>query len=223
MCHDAPAARGAVFDLDGTLADTIADIAWAMDTVLARHGCPPCATDDYRRFIGHGGRDLVTRALPADRQGLADAVLREFRGLYQDHLCDRTRPYPGVPELLDRLTERGVRLAVLSNKAEAGTREVVARLFAAWPFAAVLGEADDRPKKPDPTAALLIAERLGLPPARCVLVGDSASDVETARRAGMVGVGALWGYRGRADLEAAQPHALIAAPADLLGVLDGLD
>ena len=194
-----------------------------MDTVLARHGCPPCATDDYRRFVGNGGRELVTRALPPDRQGLADVVLQEFRELYQDHLCDRTRPYPGVPELLDRLTARGVPLAVLSNKAEAGTRDVVARLFGAWSFVEVLGEVDDRPKKPDPTAALLIAARLGLPPARCVLVGDSAGDLETAHRAGMIGVGALWGYRSRADLAAAHPDALIAAPLDLLGVLDGLD
>jgi len=194
-----------------------------MDTVLARHGCPPCATDDYRRFVGNGGLELVTRALPPERQDLAGVVLREFRELYQEHLCDRTRPYPGVAELLDQLTARGVPLAVLSNKAEEGTRDVVARLFGAWSFAAVLGEVDDRPKKPDPTAALLIASRFGLAPARCVLVGDSAGDMLTARRAGMVGVAALWGYRARADLEAAQPHALIAAPLDLLGVLDGLD
>jgi len=193
-----------------------------MDAVLARHGCPPCATDDYRRFVGNGGHELVTRALPRDRQGLADVVLREFRELYQDHLCDRTHAYPGVAELLDRLTARGTRLAVLSNKAEAGTREVVARLLGAWSFAAVLGEVDDRPKKPDPTAALLIARALGLPPARCVLVGDSAGDMLTAQRAGMIGVAALWGYRSRADLEAATPHALIAAPLDLLAVLDGL-
>jgi phosphoglycolate phosphatase len=191
-----------------------------MDSVLARHGCPPCATDDYRRFVGNGGHELVTRALPRDRQGLADVVLPEFRELYQDHLCDRTRAYPGVAELLDRLAARGMRLAVLSNKAEAGTREVVARLFGAWSFAEVLGEVDDRPKKPDPTAALLIARALGLPPARCVLVGDSAGDMLTAHRAGMIGVAALWGYRARADLEAAKPHALIAAPLDLLGVLD---
>jgi phosphoglycolate phosphatase len=194
-----------------------------MDTALRRHGCPPCTTEDYRRAVGNGGYELVTRSLPADRQHLADVVLRDFRALYQDHLCDRTRPYPGVTELLDQLAARGVPLAVLSNKAEEGTREVVARLFGAWSFAAVLGEVADRPKKPDPTAALLIAERLGLAPARCVLVGDSAGDMLTARRAGMVGVAALWGYRGRADLEAAQPHALIAAPQELLGVLGGLD
>ena len=194
-----------------------------MDTVLARHGCPPCSVDDYRRFVGNGGHELVTRALPPERQDLAAAVLRDFRDLYQDHLCDRTRAYPEVPELLDRLTARGVRLAVLSNKAEEGTREVVARLLGAWSFAAVLGEKEGRPKKPDPAGALIIAGQLGLPPARCVLVGDSAGDLETARRAGMTGVGVLWGYRSRADLAAAQPYALIAAPLDLLGVLDGLD
>jgi phosphoglycolate phosphatase len=193
-----------------------------MDTVLARHGCPPCATEDYQRFVGNGGRDLVARALPPERLDLVDVVLREYRDLYQEHLCDRTRPYPGVPELLDGLVTRGVRLAVLSNKAEAATREVVARLLGTWPFVEVCGERDDRPKKPDPTAALLIAGSIGLPPARCVLVGDSAGDLETARRAGMIGVGALWGYRSRADLEAARPHTLIAAPLDLLGVLDGL-
>ena len=193
-----------------------------MDTVLARHGCPPCAVEDYRRFVGNGGRELVTRALPRDRQDLADTVLREFRDTYQGHLCVRTRPYPGVPELLDRLTERGVRLAVLSNKMQEGTEAVVKGLFGKWSFGAVLGEAEGRPKKPDPTAALLVAAQLGLPPARCVLVGDSAGDMQTAHRAGMIPVGALWGYRSRADLEAARPHALIARPSDLLGVLDGL-
>lgn len=193
-----------------------------MDTVLARHGCPPCAVDDYRRFVGNGGRELVTRALPRERQDLADTVLREFRDTYHGHICDRTRPYPEVPELLDRLTARGVRLAVLSNKIEEGTRQLVAALFGQWPFEAVLGELEGRPKKPDPTAALHIAEQLGLPPARCVLVGDSAGDLQTANRAGMIGVGALWGYRSRADLEAARPHALIARPLELLGVLDGL-
>ena len=193
-----------------------------MDTVLRRHGCPPCAVEDYRRFVGNGGRELVTRALPGDRQDLADTVLREFRDTYQDHLCVRTRPYPEVPELLDRLTARGVPLAVLSNKMQEGTEEVVARLFGRWSFAAVLGEQEGRPKKPDPAGALLAAAGLGLPPARCVLVGDSAGDLQTARRAGMIGVGALWGYRSRADLEAAPHHALIARPLDLLGVLDGL-
>jgi phosphoglycolate phosphatase len=193
-----------------------------MDTVLARHGCPPCSVEAYRRFVGNGGRELVTRALPPDRQDLADTVLRDFRDTYNGHLCVRTRPYPEVPELLDRLAARGVRLAVLSNKMEEGTREVVAQLFGRWSFGAVLGELEGRPKKPDPAGALLAADQLGLPPARCVLVGDSAGDLQTARRAGMIGVGALWGYRSRADLEAAQPHALIARPLDLLDVLDGL-
>jgi phosphoglycolate phosphatase len=194
-----------------------------MDTVLARHGCPPCAVDAYRRFVGNGGRELVTRALPADRQDLADTVLREFRETYQGHLCVRTRPYAEVPELLDRLMARGVRLAVLSNKMQDGTEEVVRSLFRKWAFGAVYGELEGRPKKPDPTGALLIARDLGLPPARCLLVGDSAGDLQTAHRAGMIGVGALWGYRSRADLEAAPHRALIARPLDLLGVLDQLD
>jgi len=224
VAKNAPGPRAieaVIFDLDGTLADTIADIAQAMDTALTRHGAQPRTLEEYKRFVGNGGRELVMRALPPEKHDHVEAVLAEFRARYAEHIVEHTRPFPGVPAMLDGLQAMGIRCAVLSNKAEGMTREIVARLFGAWRFEEVLGEAEGRAKKPDPEGALLIARRLGVSPSDCVVVGDSDNDILTARRAGMRAVGVLWGYRDRSIIEASQPDAVISRPEDLLDVLRG--
>jgi phosphoglycolate phosphatase len=209
-----------VFDLDGTLADTLRDVAEAMNRALAAHGMPPHPPAHYRALIGGGARDLVTKIVPPDAgsQAQADAVLAAFRSDYWGRLIVHTRAYPGIDELLAELARRGLKLAVLSNKPDAPTREIVRALFSGVPFAAVYGERPPLPRKPDPTTALALAQELGVAPERCAFVGDSQVDVSTALAAGMLPVAVLWGFRDRPELEASGARLLIAEPRELLAL-----
>lgn len=212
--------RAVLFDLDGTLVDTLDDIADAMNHALSAHGLPVHDPDAYRDLVGEGVPRLVERALPADRMELHGPVTEALGAWYMDHMLDRSRPYPGVPELLDALAGRGVPMAVLSNKPDRATRWMVERLLGRWPFAAVVGEGET-PRKPDPAGALAIAEGAGIPPAGWLYLGDTSTDMQTAVAAGMWPVGALWGFRGRDELLAHGARALVARPAQVLEALDG--
>ncbi|MEW6220389.1 MAG: HAD family hydrolase [Thermodesulfobacteriota bacterium] len=214
--------RAVIFDLDGTLLDTLADLAAAVNRALAARGLPVHPLDAYRFFVGEGAATLVQRALPAAARGgtLAQEVLASFVEDYGRHWRVTTRPYDGIPELLAALAGRGLALAVLSNKPQDFTRLCVGQFFGDIPFAQVLGEELGRPRKPHPAGALAIASRLGLPPAAFLYLGDTAIDMETARAAGMYGVGALWGFRSRAELEESGARALVASPQELLPLLD---
>ncbi|CAN5191802.1 HAD family hydrolase [soil metagenome] len=213
--------RAVIFDLDGTLADTLDDIADAVNHALACHALPLHSRDVYREIVGEGVTRLVERALPSDRQHLAESVREELGRYYVDHMLDRTEPYPEVPELLDRLTERGVPMAILSNKPETATRWMVDRLFGGWPFTAVAGGADGVPLKPDPAAILAIARAIGVEPARCVYLGDTRTDMETAVAAGMLPAGAAWGFRDRDEILAHGTRVILERQLDLLPILDG--
>jgi phosphoglycolate phosphatase len=208
-----------VFDLDGTLADTLLDISQAMNRALAARAMPQHAPAVYRRLIGGGARELASKVVPADAQAHADAVLAEFRRDYFARPIVHSQPYPGIPELLAALTALRLPLAVLSNKPDAPTRQIVSALFPRVPFVAVYGERPQLPHKPDPQTALALAAELGVAPARCALVGDSQVDVLTAIAAGMVPVAVLWGFRDRPELEASGAAHLISQPAELLEAL----
>jgi phosphoglycolate phosphatase len=210
-----------VFDLDGTLADTLRDVAEAMNRALAARGMPQHPHAHYRALIGGGARDLVSKIVPPDAaaQAQGDAVLAAFRSDYWGRLVVHTRAYPGIDALLAELARRGIKLAVLSNKPDAPTREIVRALFPDVPFAAVYGERPPLPRKPDPATALALAQELGVAPERCALVGDTQVDVSTALAAGMLPVAALWGFRDRPELEASGAKHLIAEPRELLGLL----
>jgi phosphoglycolate phosphatase len=210
-----------LFDLDGTLADTLDDIAASMNWALERNDLNPHPPDAYRELVGEGVGRLVERALPVERQDLHEAVLEDLRAHYTDHMLDRTVPYPGIPELLDELSRRCLPMAVLSNKPEVATRWMMERLFSEWPFAVVAGERPGVPHKPDPEAAIEIARGLGIPPARVLYLGDTRTDMETAVAAGMFGVGALWGFRDRAELVAHGASAVVEHPGEILRILDG--
>lgn len=210
-----------LFDLDGTLADTLGDIAAAMDRVLRAAGLPAHSRDAYRQFVGSGARVLVERALPVAHQERIDEILAAFLTDYGAHLVVESRPYPGIEALLADLVALAAppALAVLSNKPHAATERVVAELFGAHPFARVYGHRDGWPKKPDPRAALALAGELGVDPSACLFVGDTAVDMQTAKRAGMVGVGCAWGFRDREELEAAGAAVVIERPAQLLDLV----
>ncbi len=214
---------GVIFDLDGTLVDTLEDIADAMDRVLAREGAPGHSYESYRYFIGHGIRNLVKQALPAELRS-AERIERCYARMLEDygaHPLVKTRPYEGVPEVVRALRAEGLPLAVHSNKADAPTRAIVGAFFATADFAVVAGARPDAPLKPDPAVALQIAARLGASPGRVAYVGDSLVDMQTATAAGMIAVGAAWGFRTRGELEENGAHAVIEAPLDLLALRRG--
>lgn len=209
--------RAVVFDLDGTLADSLADIGGAMDVALAALGLPTHSLDAYRAMVGEGVGELVRRALGGDADPeLQRRVLERYRSAYAEADHRRTHPYPGVDALLDGLRERQVPFAILSNKSHAFTQSLVERRFAGWRFEAVLGEREGVPRKPDPTAALELAALLGVAPVEIAFVGDTAVDMRTARAAGMIPVGVLWGFRGRDELLEHGARFLLDRPQQLL-------
>ncbi|SMC25847.1 phosphoglycolate phosphatase [Desulfacinum hydrothermale DSM 13146] len=209
--------RAALLDLDGTLLDTLSDLAEAMNRVLRRHGFRTHPVSDYKGFVGDGVEWLVRRALPdghrmeQDIPRFVDAMRREYKAL--DHA--QTRPYPGIAQLLEALTERGVRLAVLSNKMDDFTKEMVARFFPHVHFDAVVGAAPGAPVKPDPTAALEIAREIGIVPEDWMHLGDTAVDMKTAVASGMFAVGALWGFRSAEELIQGGAQVLVRSPGAL--------
>ena len=208
--------QAVIFDLDGTLADSLGDIAGAMNEALEARGLPVHPPDAFRHFVGDGVEQMAIRAAP--RGTPIDALVTEYRARYADRIDTLTRPYPGIEALLDVLAARQVHLAVLSNKRDDFTAELVKRLFSRWPFGLVRGERGQVPRKPDPTAALDIARALDLAPSRVVFVGDTAIDMRTAANAGMTGVGVTWGFRGRAELAAAGARHIIDHPLELLAL-----
>lgn len=207
-----------IFDLDGTLVDSLEDLADSMNAVLASRGFPTHPVAPYQRFVGDGIATLVRRALPSTDRGddlIASCVL-EMRQEYAGRQLAKTRPYPGVAELLRSLAERGLKTAVFSNKPDGPTREVVAALFAAHPFDAVRGARPDAPLKPDPTVALQLAGENGEAPEETVYVGDTDTDMLTGQRAGMFTVGVTWGFRGEEELRASGADSIVHKPLELL-------
>ncbi|MDO5536984.1 MAG: HAD-IA family hydrolase [Desulfovibrionaceae bacterium] len=207
-----------VFDLDGTLLDTLADIALAANTLLERHGWPAHPLDSYRRFVGSGFRMLVRRAMPPDAlagldEAALDALVREGKELYSAGLWVKTAPYPGVTDALKALSARGCRLAVLSNKPDEQTARLVEHF---WPglFEIVRGGREGVPLKPDPAALLAIVKEFGLAREQVGYVGDSDVDMLTAANAGLFSLGVTWGFRGEAELAAAGAGALIREPGE---------
>lgn len=210
----------AIFDLDGTLADTLQDIADAMNGALSSLGFPEHSLQTYRGLVGEGVEHLARGALPPGEEARVPEAVTHFRSHYAEHIVSRSRPFPEIPALLDALCARGVRVAVLSNKLDALTRSIVSVCFGRWPVQPVYGERQGVPRKPDPTAALGIAAELGVSPERCLFIGDTAVDMKTALNAGMYPVGVLWGFRGEDELQAAGAKVIIATPAELLPLVD---
>jgi phosphoglycolate phosphatase len=211
-----------LFDLDGTLLDTLDDLADSTNLALRRLELPEQPVESFKRFVGDGIENLVRRAVPEDRRDpdtLAECV-RLTRANYSARWAEKTRPYDGIPALLDALTARGARMAVFSNKPDEFTQLCVAKLLADWRFDMVLGANPSLPRKPDPAGARLIANRLQLDPAEFAYLGDTDTDMQTAVAAGMFPIGVLWGFRTAEELAANGAKVLIENPLDLLPILD---
>ena len=210
--------KAVIFDLDGTLLDTLEDIADAVNHVLAKRGFPTHDTDAYRHFVGDGVNILLTRVLPEKKQNeevVAECV-KAFREAYGHYWNVRTKPYDGVPEMLDGLTARGLKMAVLSNKPDDFAKKCVAELLSTWRFEIVFGFHNGIPRKPHPGGALQIAELLDTGPEHILYLGDTDVDMKTATAAGMFPVGALWGFRSVEELRNSGAEKVIARPQDLL-------
>ena len=207
-----------IFDLDGTLLDTLEDLAAAANRMLVSNGYPPHPIDAYRHFVGDGAAMLVRRALPpvVRSKEAEEKCLAAFLDDYRQNWQDRTRPYPGITDMLDELKKRGIRMAVLSNKPHEMTVRCIARYFNSWFFETVLGQRPQVPKKPDPAGALEVARHMNLPTSAFLYIGDTAIDMQTARAASMFPVGVRWGFRSAGELKKSGARMLINHPLEIM-------
>ena len=211
--------KAVIFDLDGTLLNTLGDLTAAVNHALTAHGFPTRTEAQVRTFVGDGVRELIARACPPDADEAArGAVLAAYLPYYAAHNADRTVPYDGVMELLSALKEAGVRLAVVSNKHDPGVQALCARFFGEYLELAV-GADGTRPLKPAPDCLLYAMEKLGVAPEHTWFVGDSVPDVLTARAAGVKCAAVTWGFQDRDRLAAEHPTALVDTAAGLKELL----
>lgn len=214
--------KAVLFDLDGTLLDTLEDLADSMNAVLAGRGWPGHSVQAYKYFVGDGVINLARRVMPQGHrsdESLPAKLVAEMAKQYANRWDAKTRPYDGIADMLTSLTDRGLAMAVLSNKPNDFTLLCVEKLLASWKFDAVQGVADGVEPKPDPAGALKVAETMGLKPAEFLYLGDTNTDMQTAVSAGMYPVGALWGYRTAGELTANGAKTLIKHPTELLFLL----
>ncbi len=216
--------RACIFDLDGTLADTLQSLAWFGNTALERNGFAPVETEAYKQMVGNGADRLIRRMLTRSVGSFDEETVLRVRKTYDDLYAAtplyRTVSYPGIPELVKALGERGILCAVLSNKPDAMTQLVIQALFPEGSFASVLGQKDAIPKKPAPDGALLTAERLGVLPEECLYIGDTNVDMQTGNAAGMHTIGVLWGFRDRKELEESHAAEIVSEASEILKIAD---
>ena len=213
--------KAVIFDLDGTLLDTLNDLASSMNSVLARFNFPVHPVDSYRYYVGDGMDTLVRRTLPkqnCDSRTIAKC-LKAVKEEYHAHWADSTKPYPGIPQMLTAIQNHSIPMCILSNKPHDFTELTVNKLLPAWSFKVIRGVSDLTPKKPDTAGALQICAELDVPPASVLYLGDTDTDMITANVAGMYPVGVLWGFRTAEELKSNGAKTLLAKPVDILTLL----
>jgi len=213
--------KAIIFDLDGTLCDTLDDIRDGVNAVLIRLGYKERTRDEIHKFINHGARNLIKRSLPKDVQSvdfIVDSALSDYNQEYENYYCNKTSVYAGIEEMLIELKSLGFKLAVLSNKQDKYVKGIIDKLFDEDLFTCVMGQSD-LPPKPNPAAVNYIAKSMGLKPDRCVLVGDSDVDVDTAINSGMKFIGVKWGYRDEEVLRHAGATAIASTPTEIINII----
>lgn len=216
--------KAIIFDLDGTLADTMPDLQTAMNNMLTRLGYRPRTRADLIMAINNGAKEFVSRSLPKDVQGV-DFILQSAIDTYEEEYsrcyCDNTKAYSGIEAMLMDLKAMGIKLSVLSNKQDTFVKNIVAKLFDKKIFTGIQGQTT-APMKPNPVSALALAKAMGVKPSRCLFIGDSDVDIETANNAGMRSIGVAWGYRDEilllekgATYIAKEPNNIISIVSEL--------
>jgi len=216
-----PKFSAVVFDMDGTLLDTLRDISYSLNAVLAEEGYPTHPVEKCRIMVGFGMRELVRKALPESEhdEAITEPLLKKMQARYAEHWNDSSRPYDGIAELLDAIDLLGLKKAILSNKPDRFTRQCAEELLAPWNFDVIMGFREGIAPKPDPTGALLVAKELCVEPASILYVGDSGVDMKTANAAGMYPLGVTWGYRPEKELLATGAAMVISTPEQIIPLL----
>ena len=208
----------AIFDLDGTIADTIEDLADAVNYGLRKLNCPEHDINSYKQFVGNGAMKLCIRALPDDKKDMTEKLHSFFCEYYDIHYLDKTRLYDGISDVIHTLSDNGVILAVATNKPQDAARKIVAKLLPDVKFVKVLGGCDERPKKPD--SAIINEILCGLPENNTVyMIGDSNVDIQTAKNCGITSIGCIWGFRGRQELESVGADFIAEKAEDITKII----
>ena len=210
----------AIFDLDGTLLNTITDLGKACNYALEEMGFASHPIQAYAYMVGNGVRNLMKQAQQDADEETIDKLLLYFKAYYNEHCLDTTKPYPGIPELLENLKEKGVALAVASNKYQEATEKIIAGCLPQFNFVAVEGQREGRNRKPDPSILFSVLEKFPVAKKDVIYIGDSGIDIECAKRACVESIGVSWGFRSAAELRRANADVVVSHPAEILEHLD---
>ena len=206
--------KAVIFDLDGTLVDSLADLANSANEMLSGYGFPTHTLDEYRYLVGNGSRKLIQRALPQDKGDLASEALAKYKEIYERRQLEKTRPYEGIEGMLLALKERNIPMGICTNKHQDAAEAIVSNLFPAGIFESVVGDIPGLPRKPDPTKVLKMAKDFNVAPCDVAYLGDTSVDMETAKNAGFLPVGVLWGFRPEDELKKSGAEILLSTPGE---------
>ena len=212
--------RAAIFDMDGTLTDTLADLYDSVNEMLDHYNFPRRTLDEVRQFVGNGARKLMIRSLPADKENFVDEALEFYNGCYARNCLKKVRPYAGIMELLATLEEKKIPMGICTNKQHFAAVAIAEKTLAPIKFSAVSGDEPNRPRKPDPTRALEIAKNFGVAPKDVAYFGDTAVDIKTALNAGFLAIGVTWGFRPRSELENSGAEIIIDTPQEIFDKIE---
>ena len=216
--------KACIFDLDGTLTDTVESLTYSVNATLQELGLGQITQEQCKAFVGYGARRLIEKALEAtgdDKLLQVEEAMKVYGRIFKEYCTYRVAPYDGIVEMLKSLQSMGIQLAVLSNKPHLQTLDVVKTFFGNEIFVCVMGQQEGIPRKPDPTAALMIAEKIGISKEECLYIGDSDTDMQTGNAAGMATVGVTWGFRTREVLREHDATHIIDRPQEIIRIVKG--
>ncbi len=216
--------KAVLFDLDGTLINSLEDFAESANEALINHGFKAHPKDAYKKFVGNGVRNLIKNAAPdGTDDSIIDNILYDYHIIYNNNYVNKTRVYDGICEMLESLKKAGIKMGVCSNKPHKPTNEIVEKLLGTKYFDVVFGEREGVPRKPHPASLIEAAQILGVAPEQTIYVGDIGGDMESANRAGMLAAGVLWGFRDKDELIECGGKILLASPSELVDFVNGAD